>query len=190
MVNYVIDNIASSKVLDVPNHSTNSGVQIDQWTDNGGLNQQWDLVDAGNGLVKIVNVENKKVLKVRAAQTVNGTAVEQSTDAPGDPSQLWKITNFRHGQVQIFSALGSNNVLDIPGGNASDGVGAQIWDNVSVASESWALIMTDVKILNSITGEVMDLPGFNTTDGTVIGQWDDNGGANQRWRFYPIDVGQ
>ena len=36
-------------VLDVPNQSTTPGVQLDQWTSNGGANQQWQFVSAGGG---------------------------------------------------------------------------------------------------------------------------------------------
>ncbi|MRH87473.1 hypothetical protein GFY24_08385 [Nocardia sp. SYP-A9097] len=188
MVTYMIDNVASGKVLDVPNHSAENGIRIDQWSDNGGANQQWELADAGNGLVHILNLENKKALRVRGAQVANGAAVEQ-WDANGDPSQLWKVSDGGRGMVKIFSALGGNKVLDIPGGGSTNGLGAQIWDDVNVASEHWALIMTNVKLVNAGSGKVMDLPGFNTADGTVIAQWEDNGGANQRWRFYPVDAG-
>lgn len=188
MVSYLINNIASGKMLDVPNHSTENGVRIDQWTDNGGANQHWELVDAGNGLVKIRNVESKKVLQLRDSKPVNGGVVEQSDDT-GLPKQHFKISDGGRGMVKIFSALPSNQVLDIPGGNPADGVGLQVWNDVDVASEHWALIMTDVKIVNTASNKVMDLPGFNTADGTVIGQWEDTGGVNQRWRLYPIDTG-
>ncbi|WP_330180619.1 RICIN domain-containing protein [Nocardia sp. NBC_01503] len=189
MVTYMIDNIASGKVLDVPNHSADNGIQIDQWSDNGGVNQQWELVDAGGGLVKIVNVESKKVLHVRDSKAANGVPVEQWDDHASDPSQTWKVADGGRGLTKFFSALGGNKVLDIPGGNRTDGVGLQIWDDVNAPSEHWALVMTNVKLLNAGSGKVMDLPGFNTSDGTVIAQWEDNGGANQRWRLYPIDSG-
>jgi hypothetical protein len=42
---YVI-NAFSGKVLDNPGFSTSNGVQMDQWQWNGGLNQQWFLVQA------------------------------------------------------------------------------------------------------------------------------------------------
>lgn len=54
MVYYKIVSAATGKALDVPNFSTADGTLIDQWGDNGGANQHWQLVDVGNGLTKIV----------------------------------------------------------------------------------------------------------------------------------------
>jgi hypothetical protein len=41
---YKIVSRSSGKVLDVPGASTANGAIIEQWTDNGGQNQQWSLV--------------------------------------------------------------------------------------------------------------------------------------------------
>jgi hypothetical protein len=43
---YTLQYTASGKVLDVNDGSTTPGLQLQQWTANGGTNQQWQLVPA------------------------------------------------------------------------------------------------------------------------------------------------
>ena len=54
---------SSGKVLDVPNSSTLNNAIIQQVQDNGGANQQWALIPAGNGFYKIMNRNSAKVLE-------------------------------------------------------------------------------------------------------------------------------
>ena len=41
---YKLVNRNSGKVLDVVNNSVADGTIVDQWTDNGGANQQWTFL--------------------------------------------------------------------------------------------------------------------------------------------------
>ena len=56
-----------------------------QWRDNGGLNQQWAVSDAGGGFRKLVSRLSGKALDVSATSTAI-----QSTDA-GTTDQQWQL---------------------------------------------------------------------------------------------------
>ncbi|MNJ73801.1 Extracellular exo-alpha-L-arabinofuranosidase precursor [compost metagenome] len=81
----------SGKVLDVPSSSTASGVQLQQWTDNGTSAQRWMLVDAGGGYYKLVSKASGLVMDVASSSTADGAAVQQWTDN-GTDAQKWLFT--------------------------------------------------------------------------------------------------
>ncbi|KRF43556.1 RICIN domain-containing protein [Paenibacillus sp. Soil787] len=87
---YKIINSNSSKLLDVYGASTVDGRTVNQWTDNGGLNQQWSIVDLNNGYFKIVNKNSGKVLEVNGGSTADGGVVDQWT-YNGGANQQWNI---------------------------------------------------------------------------------------------------
>ncbi len=75
--------------MDVAEAQTADGTYTIQWNSNGGANQQWSLIDAGNGFIKleprhapgkVLNVENP---------SVNGSRVQISTGADSC-GQRWK----------------------------------------------------------------------------------------------------
>src|SRR5262252_6249120 len=69
-------NINSGKALDVPAFSTLPGTLIDQWSFNGGTNQQWDLVPYIGGHYVIMNTNSGQVLDVPYASTSPGTLID------------------------------------------------------------------------------------------------------------------
>src|SRR5687767_12245209 len=79
----------SSKVLDVSGVSTADGANVQQWTDTGGTNQQWRIVDVGSGYYKFVARHSGKVLDVASVSTADGANVQQWTDT-GGTNQQWR----------------------------------------------------------------------------------------------------
>ena len=78
-------NVASGKCLDVNNRSTDDGAQVQEWTCNGGPNQQWRLQPAPTaGAVLLVSVNSGKCVDASG-----GTAVQQPCD--GRDSQQWVL---------------------------------------------------------------------------------------------------
>ena len=80
----------SGLVLDVPGASTANGALIEQWTDNGAVNQQWSLVSVSSGYYKIVSRNSGLVLDVTGASTANGALIEQWPDN-GGTNQQWSL---------------------------------------------------------------------------------------------------
>ncbi|NKE60502.1 RICIN domain-containing protein [Lentzea sp. PSKA42] len=48
------------QLIDAFGASTADNASVVQWADNNGANQRWQLVDAGNGYVKLRNVNSGK----------------------------------------------------------------------------------------------------------------------------------
>ena len=78
-------NLASGKCLDVNDRSTDDGAKVQQWTCNGGPNQQWRTRAApAAGAVLLVSVQSGKCLDVSG-----GPAVQQPCD--GRDGQRWIV---------------------------------------------------------------------------------------------------
>ena len=83
---------ATGKVLDVNGSSSTTGLQLQQWTANGGTNQQWFLRPAADGFFTIVNVGNGLAADVYGQSTSDGAQVVQWT-ATGGANQQWQLVS-------------------------------------------------------------------------------------------------
>lgn len=81
---------ATGKVLDVNGSSSTTGLQLQQWTANGGTNQQWFLRSSAGGFFTIANVGNGLVADVYGQSTSEGAQVVQWT-ANGGVNQQWQL---------------------------------------------------------------------------------------------------
>jgi len=61
---YTLAYTGSGKVLDVNGHSSTAGLQLQQWTANGGTNQEWYLRPTGDGYYTIVSHDSGLVADV------------------------------------------------------------------------------------------------------------------------------
>jgi arabinan endo-1,5-alpha-L-arabinosidase len=84
----VVFNYHSGKCLDVYHASVSVGANVDQWTCNSGLNQDW--VVTGNRDAGWVNYNSGLCLDVYQRSTSNGANVDQWT-CNGGSNQLWSI---------------------------------------------------------------------------------------------------
>jgi hypothetical protein len=79
--------------LDLNGGSTADGAVIQLWTQNGGTNQNWQLIPVEPGCYKIQNVASGKVVQVTggASAVTPGTTVQQGTWT-GEDNQKWWLT--------------------------------------------------------------------------------------------------
>ncbi|MYR45500.1 RICIN domain-containing protein [Streptomyces sp. SID5910] len=82
---------ASGKALDVPDHSTNPGIQLVTWSPNGGGNQDWVFTRQPDGSYEIVNGQSHLCLDVSGGSTSAGARVIQWT-CNGGGNQRWVLT--------------------------------------------------------------------------------------------------
>ncbi|MBB5803695.1 hypothetical protein F4560_003463 [Saccharothrix ecbatanensis] len=87
---YTLRYVASGKVLDVNGGSSTAGLQLQQWTANGGTNQMWYLRSTGNGYYTIVSHNSGLVADVYGAATSDGAQVVQWA-ANGGANQQWQL---------------------------------------------------------------------------------------------------
>ena len=87
---YTLRYNASGKVLDVNAGSSTVGLQLQQWSANGGTNQMWYLRPTGDGYYTIVGRNNGLLADVYGASTTDGAQVVQWT-ANGGANQQWQF---------------------------------------------------------------------------------------------------
>ena len=79
--NYKIVNAYSNQVLDDPNsYETANGIAVEQYTPDGGINQQWELAGAGSAPVSTNYIDNAysgKVVDDTGFSVQNGTGMQQ-----------------------------------------------------------------------------------------------------------------
>ena len=81
----------SGKVVDVPDESTEDGVELIQYEDLDGDNQGWRLIDLGEGEYRVRNQNSQKFMGVVAGSVAEGAAIEQRSETSGD-EQVWIVT--------------------------------------------------------------------------------------------------
>ncbi|HEV8562432.1 MAG TPA: RICIN domain-containing protein [Actinophytocola sp.] len=80
----------TGKVLDVNGSSSTVGLQLQQWTANGGTNQQWFVRPAGDGFFTIASHDSGLLADVFGQSTSDGAQVVQWT-ANGGANQQWQL---------------------------------------------------------------------------------------------------
>jgi beta-xylosidase len=84
----VLTNANSGLVMDVTNASTSNGALIDQWTANGGTNQQWALTQVSGNVYTVKSVKSGLCLEVPNQSTDQGVQLDQWT-CNGGTNQQW-----------------------------------------------------------------------------------------------------
>ncbi len=89
-------NVNSGLVLEVLGGSTSTppspsdATQLDQWSQNGGENQQWQFVSTGDGYYTLVNLNSQQLADVQYASTNDGAPVIQ-WPGNGNYNQEWQL---------------------------------------------------------------------------------------------------
>lgn len=128
---------ASGKCIDVVSGSTDDGAEIIQYDCHGGLNQRWQLQDAGDGYVQIVSQSSGKCVDVADESTANGGGIIQ-WPCNGQSNQEWELRDAGSGYVQIVSRH-SGKCIDVPDGSADNSVRLQQYDCHSGHQQQWSL---------------------------------------------------
>jgi hypothetical protein len=128
----------SGKALDVLNNGTANGTNVQQWTSNTCVCQQWTLAHQGSGRYSITGVGSSKMLDVNGNSTADGANVQiwQST---GGNNQRFTFVPAGNGYYRI-NAVHSGKCLDVSGGSTADGANVQQWTYNASANQQWQLV--------------------------------------------------
>lgn len=107
----------SGKFADIASISTAPGARLQQWSSTGGLNQQFQFIDTGDGHVRIVARHSGLVLEV--ADNSDGTDVTQAADT-GAANQQWRVEDRGGGVVSLINRQ-SGKAMDVWGRSTADG---------------------------------------------------------------------
>jgi len=136
---YVIRNVGTDKVADVESAGCCNGYWIHQWTYGGQTNQQWQIVDLGNGYYKIVARHSGRVMDVESASLSDGARIHQ-WGYDGSTNQQWSINDTGSGSVYI-TARHSGKALTVSGSGTitADGVGIKQYTYTGTNLQKWYL---------------------------------------------------
>lgn len=96
---------------------------LQQWSNSGALNQQWDVEDAGGGYFYLRSAETRKALE--AINKRDGSSVLAKREPSGRAEQKWRIVDLGNGESLIITRSGK--VLDIADNSRNEGARVQIW---------------------------------------------------------------
>ncbi|WP_342421611.1 cellulase family glycosylhydrolase [Paenibacillus sp. FSL E2-0178] len=125
----------SGKALDVAGGAAADGANVQQWTDNGTLQQRWKVIDAGDGAYKLIAESSGKALDAAGPANTDGANVRQWTDNNA-ASQKWSIVATGNGYYKLISKS-SGKALDVEGGSSADGANVQQWTDNGNAQQRW-----------------------------------------------------
>lgn len=76
--NYTIVGSQSGLAVEVPNSSLTAGTTLDQWTPNGGKNQEWQFIHprSAPGTYTITNQNSGLLMEVSGNSTATGAAID------------------------------------------------------------------------------------------------------------------
>lgn len=132
---YTIVNKNSGLVLDAAGQGTASGTVIQQYTENGGSNQRWQLSSLGNNRYKIIGVQSGKSFDIKGQSLANGAAL-QLYDYNGGENQQWIITKRADGYYTI-TGVQSGKVLEIPALSTAPGTAVEQYEDNGGNNQLW-----------------------------------------------------
>lgn len=125
----------SGKLVDIEGGSTTAGARLIQWPANGGLNQQFDFLDAGGGFYRIRARHSGLVLQVTGTGT--GADITQQPDT-GATSQQWQATDQGGGVVSLINRQ-SGLAMDVWEASTADGARISQWTPTGNNNQRFAL---------------------------------------------------
>ena len=135
---YKIVGVGSGKALDAVGAGTADGTLIDQWTDNGGTNQQWTLTRNSAGYYSITGVGSGKALDIPKVTTWPGTQLQLWTPN-GGTNQQWVIAPVGNGAYSIESRSDAYQ-LDVTGNSTANGAKVDQWTYNGGSNQRWQLV--------------------------------------------------
>lgn len=124
------------------------------------------------------NTENK----VKESNNLENESEEVEKASVSAQSQTTK--SLENGVYTIYSALGSNMVLDIDGGSENSGANLQLWTKSNVDQQKFKIEYLNngyYKIISLKSNKVLDVANGSNQNGANVWQYDNNGTKAQQW---------
>ena len=125
------------RVLDIPGASSADGANVQIYTSNDTLAQQFKITAVRDGYYKIENKSSGKVLDIANASPASGANVQQYSWNNSD-AQLWRFLDAGNGKYFIQSKLGT--VLDLLNAVTTPGNNVQAYELNLSDAQKWVLI--------------------------------------------------
>ncbi|GID96898.1 hypothetical protein Adi01nite_63100 [Amorphoplanes digitatis] len=187
-VAFRIQNQHSGKVLGVDQMSQANSARVVQFADSGTADHLWQIVDNGDGYVRIRCVNSGKVLGVDQMSTADSAQVVQFDDN-GTADHLWQMIDNGTGYLRIRNR-NSGKVLGVAGMSTADSANVVQYADNGTADHNWRLIPDGtVKLQVTHTGKVLAIQDMSSANGAQLTQWPPTGTADHVWRFEDAGAG-
>jgi hypothetical protein len=133
---YRIVNYYSGLSMDVVGASTAVGAAVDQYTWNGGTNQQWKVTYLNNGMYQIVAVNSGLCLDLTGQSLSDGAKLDQYT-CNGGANQQFVIAATSDGHYTIVVSQ-SGLAVENPGFSKSAGTVLDQWGMNQGTNQEWS----------------------------------------------------
>lgn len=151
----------SGKSLDVLNNGTANGSNVQQYTNNACVCQNWTLTYQSNGSYSVTGVGSGKMLEVTSNSTADGANVQIWTSNNGN-NQRFTFLPAGDGYFRI-NAVHSGKCIDVNGSSTADGANVQQWTYLAGANQQWRLVP-----VTSARMETADAPTGDVNNIVVI----------------------
>ena len=186
-------------VLDATGATPKIGANVTIWSDNGGSNQEWNLVLGADGYYTIRSISNQGYFLDAANKTPSrGSNVSIWTNNSGT-NQKWLIEPSDNNSYVIRNVANQSLVLDASGATPKQGANVSVWTSNGGKNQKWRISAIvepsfDKNKTYEITslsnsGFTLDAAGSTPRIGANVSIWTKNGGKNQKWRFVPAGNG-
>jgi hypothetical protein len=132
-----IMNRHSDKALDVTERSNRDGANIQQWSYADQPNQNWDVIDLGNGESAIISRQSGRAITAQGGRDNNGANIIQQSWR-GSPQQRWRLEQVGGSYYRIVS-VDNGKCLDVTERGKQDGANIQLWEYSNNANQQWRL---------------------------------------------------
>ena len=138
---------------------------------------------------RIVSRHSGLCLDVTAANTANGTNVQQYTPN-GTDAQAWYISFNADDSTYVITSALNGKAIDVTGWSTENGGNIIMWDNNNTNNQRWYITSIDNGysfFINKHSNKAIDVADWSTGNGGNIHQWDYSAQANQQWKFELIN---
>ena len=143
---YKIQNVSSSKVLEIGNAATNNGATAQQWDYANLASQEWTIAEETPGVYKITNRNSGLPLEIGGSAMNNGVVAQQGTYANA-MNQQWLFDPVMNGTNDTYYIINYNTFytafgtyLQVNPGNISDyGAPVQQWEYTGGRNQQWVI---------------------------------------------------
>lgn len=191
---YTFTNVASGKVLDLHNATTNNGTNIQMHDNNGSCAQRWNVIANSDGSRTLLSVCSRAyAIDVNGGSNQSGANV-QLYSSNNTPAQNWFMipdAAVADGVYEIVAGTNNSLRMDIYGGLGSlaNGTNVQVYTQNGTPAQKWQLKYNSQDgtyvITNPYQELSLDVLGGSTNSGANIQMYTQNGTPAQKWYIMP-----
>ena len=188
----ILSNKDENYALSVDSLENNNMISVDINIRDNSDYQKWVIKDNYDGTYSLI-AKNNKYIDLNSSSVKNGTKlwIYEGNNTRTQKFKLLKtsegtgISTLDNGIYIIESALNINKVLDVPSGNASNGVNLQIYDSNGTNAQKWQFSYVGDGIYRIVSlkdlTKSLDVLGGSVQSGSSLGLYDYNGTYAQEW---------